>query len=201
MERDLSIRSLTEATTLKALAHPLRWDLLEALAVHGPLTATEAAELVGESPANCSWHLRQLAKYGLVEEDPSGSGRRRPWRRTGEGMEWHGSEQDPEVEAASQALTDVFLEREFGLIKTAMRRPQPEGWVDHAVATQTITWLTHEELDALGNQLHELLGQYRGRVSDPSLRPPDSRPIRLLTIAAADDRLLPTTGPSGGQHA
>ena len=53
---------------MRALAHPVRLALLEVLADEGRLTATEAGERIGESPANASFHLRQLAKYGFVEE-------------------------------------------------------------------------------------------------------------------------------------
>ena len=62
---------------MRALAHPVRLALLEVLADAGQLTATEAGERIGESPANASFHLRQLAKYGFVEEaegEPAASG-------------------------------------------------------------------------------------------------------------------------------
>lgn len=65
---------------LRALAHPVRQRLLRALAAAGTATATELAEQVGESPPNCSWHLRQLARYGFVTEAGGGPGRKRPWR-------------------------------------------------------------------------------------------------------------------------
>src|SRR4030088_3589210 len=70
----------TDPRALRALAHPLRLRLLELLVLRGPMTATEAADLLGESPANCSFHLRTLAKYGYVEEAGGGRGRQRPWR-------------------------------------------------------------------------------------------------------------------------
>ena len=73
-------RELTDPRAMRAMAHPVRLALMEALNHHGQLTATEAAEHVGESPSNCSFHLRQLAKYGFVEEAEGGTGRRRPWR-------------------------------------------------------------------------------------------------------------------------
>src|ERR1700728_488216 len=75
------LRRIADAPTMRAMAHPVRLALLEALGRHEPLTATEAAEVVGESPSACSFHLRMLAKYGLVEDAGGGSGRRRPWRR------------------------------------------------------------------------------------------------------------------------
>ena len=79
-------RELTDPRAMRAMAHPVRLSLLEALNHHGQLTATEAAEHVGESPSNCSFHLRQLAKYGFVEEAEGGTGRQRPWRVVHVGM-------------------------------------------------------------------------------------------------------------------
>ena len=71
---DLPVRDIADARSMRALAHPLRLRLLEYLALRGPLTATQCAELVGESPASCSFHLRQLAKYGFVEAGPASVG-------------------------------------------------------------------------------------------------------------------------------
>src|ERR1700683_4333725 len=72
--------NLTNPKAIRALAHPVRWALLEALGQAGTLTATQASEMLGESPANCAFHLRTLAKYGFIEEAGGGRGRERPWR-------------------------------------------------------------------------------------------------------------------------
>jgi len=200
MERDPSIRKIEDAQALKALAHPLRMDLLEAVTFNGALTATEVAEIVGESPANCSWHLRQLAKYGYLEEVPGARGRQRPWRRTSSGMQWDDTAEDPEVEEASRALTDVFVNREVGRIQEAMHRPQPAGWEEHAIAIQSITWLTADELDVLTDELTGVLMRHRGRIENPDERPASSRPVRLLALGAPDDRLQPSR-PPGDPHA
>lgn len=69
-------RTLTDPQSLRALGHPVRLALLEAL-LAGPLTATQAGEIIGESPTTCSFHLRQLARYGFVEEAGGGAGRTR----------------------------------------------------------------------------------------------------------------------------
>jgi hypothetical protein len=63
-----------------ALAHPLRAALLGLLREHGTLTSTEAARLLGQSSGLCSFHLRQLARYGYIEEAAKAQGRVRPWR-------------------------------------------------------------------------------------------------------------------------
>lgn len=202
MERDLSVQTLSDAKALRALAHPLRLDLMEAISVHGSLCATEAAEIVGESPANCSWHLRQLAKYGYLEEVPGTSGRQRPWRRTGTGLHWEDSDADPDVEAASHALTNVFIDRHIERIKRARDRRQPDGWQDAALAVQAVTWLTVEENAELNEQISRLVLAHKERVADPAKRPPGARPIRVIALSVADDSLGSSrTGNDGGDHA
>lgn len=183
------VRTVDDAASLRALAHPCRLALLEALAVHGELTATEAADLVGESPANCSWHLRQLAKHGFIEEVPGATGRQRPWRKVGTVMEWHPSGADPAADEAARALTRVFMQRQFALITEAMGRPQPAGWTDAVMATQAITWLTEDEIRALEDAVFALVTAHRVRVADPATRPPGARPVRILALGVADDSL------------
>src|SRR5580704_4658774 len=74
-----TVTRLTDAKALRAYAHPVRMALVGLLRTEGPLTATRAAELLGESSGTCSFHLRQLAKYGLVEA-AGGGGRSRGGR-------------------------------------------------------------------------------------------------------------------------
>lgn len=62
------------------LAHPVRAALLELVRERGTLTSTEAARQLGHSSGLCSFHLRQLARYGYLEEADHGRGRVRPWR-------------------------------------------------------------------------------------------------------------------------
>ena len=104
-------RELTDPLTMRALAHPVRLAILEALTHHGSLTATEVAEHVGESPSNCSFHLRQLAKYGFVEEAEGGTGRRRPWRVVTIGTSFTDVHEDTETALAASNLSRVIVER------------------------------------------------------------------------------------------
>src|SRR5919204_4483228 len=104
---------LTDPRALRALAHPTRLMLIGLLRSEGPLTATRAGELIGQSAASCSFHLRQLAKYGLVEEAGGGHGRERPWRATAMFTEWPEIGDSPETDAASQLLSTVVAERYF----------------------------------------------------------------------------------------
>ena len=80
---------ITDPQVMRALAHPARIEIMEYLASTGAgVTATECAEIVGLSPSATSYHLRELAKYGLVEQAPSrGDGRERVWRSASAGCE------------------------------------------------------------------------------------------------------------------
>src|ERR1700748_927844 len=88
--RGRTVTQLTDPRALRAYAHPGRMALLGLLRREGPLTATRAAELLGESSGTCSFHLRQLAKYGLVEEAGGGTGREKPWRAGTTWARWGG---------------------------------------------------------------------------------------------------------------
>src|SRR3954452_7275185 len=142
---------VTDPKAMRALAHPVRIALLEALTEHPQLTATEAGEIVGASPANASFHLRQLAKYGFVEEADGGSGRRRPWRRKQLGMTFTEVHDDPETAAAARELSRTwshrYLERaERGLEEN---RSLPEEWRRVTGWNQMALYLTPEELGEL----------------------------------------------------
>src|SRR5215475_13569317 len=105
-----TVTRLTDPKALRALAHPLRLQLVGQLRVHGQLTATQAGELLGESSASCSFHLRQLAKYGLVEEAGGGHGRERPWRATAMLTDVAEIADNPEFDAAAQLFRSIVLE-------------------------------------------------------------------------------------------
>jgi DNA-binding transcriptional ArsR family regulator len=71
----------SEILALRALAHPLRLRLLELAAAEGSVTTSLASERTGESSANCSFHLRLLARHGfLVGAAGARDRRERPWR-------------------------------------------------------------------------------------------------------------------------
>ena len=181
---------ITDARTLRALAHPLRLDLLEAVTVHGPLTATQAAEIVGESPANCSWHLRQLAKHGLIESAPGADGRERPYQRT-RPVTWSNTDpsSDPAFIAAADAAQSALLAREFEHLARAQSAPPWPGWETAGTVSTMITWLTADELAEVSRHIFETIAVHMDRLEDPTLRPPGSRPVRLMGIAFPDDSL------------
>lgn len=192
-------RRITDAADLKALAHPLRMDLLERLIGEGPQTATRLAEALGQSPSNCSWHLRKLAEHGFVEEAPGGSGRNRPWQAASRGLTWGESAEDPESSAAGRALTDVLIGRELEKLRQAREAEQdePPEWRDVTEVYQSGLWLTPEEARELSAGLRDLLHAHIERTFDPALRPAGSRPISLMAWLAVrpDQPLDPARTP------
>jgi DNA-binding transcriptional ArsR family regulator len=175
-------RRLTDPDALKALAHPTRMALLGALVTEGPLTASQAAELVGESPSNCSWHLRRLAEHGFVREAEGGTGRNRPWEAAQQGLEWdEGEVADPAARVAADTLTDALLDREVQRLRAARANPDesPE-WLAATGITQSQLWLTVEEAAEVSRRMQELMFEHGERHGDPSKRPEGARLVSLV---------------------
>jgi DNA-binding transcriptional ArsR family regulator len=179
-------RQIDDAVTLRALAHPVRLALIEHLSIRGPLTATEAAQLVGESPSACSFHLRQLAKYGFVEEAGDGTGRRRPWRMTRIGMAVDPDAPDPAARRAGAEVVALLRSRQLERYRrwTRERADWPEAWRRAAIDDEYAFWVTPEELDALHEELGaRLFALGKARLSDPASRPEGALPVELLLLA------------------
>jgi predicted transcriptional regulator len=144
---------LTDPKAMRALAHPLRIQLLRALTGE-PKTATQCAELVGESPQSCSYHLRTLAKYGFVEHAEAPNGKERPWRKVSTGLNWS-PDTDPE---AARALSATFLDRDFGLLREYLADPA-ETWPEPMYSQMTLR-LTYAEAEELNAKLFDLFEPY-----------------------------------------
>ena len=183
--------NLTDPKAIRALAHPVRWALLEALGQAGTLTATQASEMLGESPANCAFHLRTLAKYGFVEEAGGGRGRERPWRQSYDGMSWQMRTDDPQASEAAEALEQVWLDRALTRARhglTAMAR-WPKGLEDSLGAMTSRLYVTPAEADELFTEISEVFERLVGMRHrfadrrDPKLRPADAVPVEFVLMA------------------
>ena len=184
---------MTDPRALRALAHPLRLSLLTLLRTEGPLTATQAGQLLGESSASCSFHLRQLAKYGLAEEAGGGRGRERPWRATAMLTDVSAVAESPELAAASGLFRSIVAERYYDAMMSWLEsRPgEPEEWQQAALFGDLFVYLTAAELTELGQQVDLLLYRYLDRTTRPELRPPGARLVSYIHMAA------PYQGPGG----
>ena len=192
-----SLRNISDARTMRALAHPVRIALFETLVLRGAMTATEVGELIGESPTTCSFHLRQLAKYGFVEEAGGGKGRARPWRVTSVGMSFSSAHDDPEVEIAADLLLRLFRERQLERYRTWVQTSgsYPRPWREAAGDSEYFFYLTAGELRELNDELSTLLlSRYQERITDPAQRPAGAAPVELLLF------FYPIDHPAASQY-
>ncbi len=185
-EPNPELQTVSDARTMRALAHPVRIALMEALILGGAMTATQVGERIGESPTTCSFHLRQLAKYGLVEEAGGGRGRARPWRPTGIGLGLATAPEDTETQVAAAALIRLVRERQLERYRTWLQTSvgYPRRWRDAADDSSYIFFLTVEELEQLNKDLSAMLMPlFLERMADPSKRPAGSVPVELLLFS------------------
>jgi DNA-binding transcriptional ArsR family regulator len=186
MRREIEIR---DPSALRALAHPIRIRLLGLLRREGAMTASEAGRRLAESSGSTSYHLRQLARYDLVEETGTGRGRERPWRATAVFTSWPDVPDTPELEAASQEFARFLLGRYVERLEQWIERTpdEPTEWREAAAFGDTMLYLTAAELAALRDRLGDLAEPYLDRLGHPELRPDDARPISFLRLAVPHD--------------
>lgn len=178
---------------LKALAHPLRVRMFEALVLDGPATATQLAERFGESSGATSYHLRQLARQGFIEDDPDrGNARDRWWKAARRGwtlpaFDFH---RRPETRDHAAVLLHELargrLERLTTWFETFHR--WGEEWVEASTDADARLRLTRDELANLTEDLREVYDRYvelDGSREDP----PEAALISLQVYA------FPVEGP------
>jgi predicted ArsR family transcriptional regulator len=174
---------ITDARTIRALAHPLRVRLVELIRRDGEITASRAAELLDDSPGNMSWHLQTLAKYGFIEEAGGGRGRSRPWRMTRESESFDTAGSDAEAAAAGEALERTTVERMSERMREwwMRRRDYPIEWRRAAFMANSVAYLTADELAAMTEEIVAVYSRYRDR-ADRAQRPPGALPVELFAV-------------------
>jgi DNA-binding transcriptional ArsR family regulator len=182
--------AVREAVSIRALSHPLRLRLLEVLSLEGAATATRCAELVGESVASCSFHLRTLARHGFIERAPSET-RERPYRLAGVTQSIEPRPDDAEAELAQRGFNRAFLDWEFSRLRARLTASAPAPWSGLQQTNGSTMWLTPEELRDLNAELTRVATRWIHRIEDPAQRPEGSRAVRLFTATT----LLPVAEP------
>ncbi|MBN6054760.1 helix-turn-helix domain-containing protein, partial [Nonomuraea sp. RK-328] len=177
---------------MRAFAHPVRLALHELLMRAGATTAADAAREVGISQALASYHLRQLARYGFVEQAEARDERERPWKVTSLTQEWPDAESSPEASAARGLLEQVIAERALSRLAEWQERRMDESdaWRKVGGIGSSYLYVTPDELASLDAAINRLLEPLMARIADPSERPEGARPVLLTTLLAP----LPETG-------
>ncbi len=151
---------LTDPDVLETLAHPVRLDVLTYLIADGPATASQCARAVGDTPSNCSYHVRMLARHGLVEPVASSDGRTRPWRATITGF---AIEPDPDPDtpggrgAAAVMAASVASDQRRLRDYLEHRDEVSSSWREADVYSGYTLRITPRELERLATQLDALI--------------------------------------------
>ncbi len=179
--------------SIRALAHPARLAIIDALATGEELTATQCAELTGLSPSATAYHLKLLEQYGLAETAaPRPDRRERPWRATGRQVQTDLDISAPAGASAAAAVVAAHIDmtRAIAVEFTAAGHAEPEQWRDAAVLNNADLWLTVEEFQRVGKDLGAVIAPYRRRT-----RPAGSRQVRVMNVVVPRRRARPEPGP------
>jgi DNA-binding transcriptional ArsR family regulator len=180
-------RLLDDPVAIRALAHPLRHDLMSIIGRLGKATTADAARELGISHGLASHHLRQLAKYGFVEQVAGKDRRERPWRLVATSYTWGRARETAEGSAAVDVLEQLTAERAVGaLLDWQQRRADwPAGWRDHTGLGESTVWLTQAELAEITDAMDALLLRYVDErpLDDVASRPEGSVPVTFTLLA------------------
>jgi DNA-binding transcriptional ArsR family regulator len=184
--------------SIRALAHPARLAIINALATGDELTATQCAELAELSPSATAYHLKLLERYGFAEPAPPRADRReRPWRATGRRTTVDLDSSTPAGASAASAVAAAYFDttRALALEFAAGEHAEPEQW-RNAALSNTDLWLTVEEVERVSHELEAVLEPLRGRAlrGEP---PAGSRRVRVMNVVVPHPRTHPRPVPRG----
>ncbi|TXS55380.1 ArsR/SmtB family transcription factor [Streptomyces sp. t39] len=167
-----TVRTL-DPHSLRGLAHPLRMRLLAALRHDGPATASQLASLLGESSGATSYHLRQLAAHGFVEDAPErGKGRERWWRAATDGTRFSDSlltDPDPAVRGAADLFIHEIATTHTQEVATWLgtQHQWPDEWRRSSDLSDFTLRLTPDQARELNERVHALIDTYREAAPAP----------------------------------
>ena len=178
--------TISDPRTIKALAHPARLAVIDALFGGGEMTATECAHLAGLTPSAMSYHLRALEKWGIVERaETSADGRERPWRAAGRGLRVDSAQPRASAVAEAVLVNDLLDRTRHDVLEwLAADRDRQGRWAKLASVGSGIYWLTTDEAQALNEAVNgwlvKLGPEARGR-------PDGSQRVRVAFVLVPTD--------------
>ena len=183
--------TVRDPAVMRAMAHPARLAILEYLFAGHEATATECAEVSGLSPSATSYHLRELAKAGLIEEAPGrGDGRERVWRRRTTVVNVNpDNPASPEAREATMTLLTAVLDHDDAQARRWFAQTSAESgpFADASGIYRTRVLVTAEELQSLVDQLLGVIDPYGpSRRTDP---PEGARRIAILLRVVPTDEV------------
>jgi len=163
---------VTDVRALRALSHPLRGKLLAHLRTYGPSTATRLGQELGESSGSTSYHLRQLATYGFVEElRDEGNARDRWWRARHRSTHFDAAAflADPGGREAVDELTHRQLGQQQRLLANYVEESRTFGdeWRAAASLNDWALHLSPAAVHELAEELNAVISRWRATREEP----------------------------------
>jgi DNA-binding transcriptional ArsR family regulator len=160
---------MLDARSLRGLAHPLRVRMLWLLQTDGPATATILADRLGERTGTTSWHLRELASWGFIEEvSDRGNKRERWWRPSGGGVSLNAAQlmEDPESAGPAWVFLQALLGEHFEGAARFMSEQWSKEWREAWILSTARLRLAPAALQRLKDELEAVLVRYGGKDDD-----------------------------------
>jgi DNA-binding transcriptional ArsR family regulator len=167
-----------DVSAVRALAHPLRLRLLDLLRFDGPATATILARRLGESSGSTSYHLRQLARHGYIENAPHQGGRERWWRYREQRAVIE--EVDGGGQSSRRLLGELLSREAYALDGYLVASERDPAWDEAAFFRSKALRLTAAELAELRDAILTTLARFRNADSDDAAR--GTLPVRFLAL-------------------
>ncbi|MBV8931437.1 MAG: helix-turn-helix transcriptional regulator [Kutzneria sp.] len=161
------------------LAHPVRAALLRLLTERATLTSTEAASELGASSGLCSFHLRQLAKHGVLEEVTGVRGRVRPWR-----LRQRGAAEPERFDRLARDLEDEGYQRWL-----RVRGDASAAW-RHDEAFSAVLHLRPDEIAEVAAEIKAVVARH-ARCSPRRGTGPIAGVVRLFPLLPEDETPCP----------
>lgn len=180
--RDIS-RISPDAMALRALAHPQRMRMLGLLRMEGPATATGLAARLGLNSGATSYHLRQLARHGFIEEDAErGTGRDRWWRARHETTSVLNGEENEDALDAGIAFAQAALSNQIGQMRRALERhgQLSPDWRKASTISDFTMPMTAVQAAAVLEKLHAVL--WEAMASAPPMGEPQAEGVEPVTF-------------------
>ncbi|WP_392756674.1 ArsR/SmtB family transcription factor [Streptomyces sp. LN590] len=195
-----------DAKGLRALAHPVRVQLVGLLRKYGPSTATRLAERLGVNSGTASYHLRQLGAAGFVQEDTERGNARERWWRSVHQRTWFNDPNltDREPEAALAYLQSVAASYTLRTQQTLNElQTMPRAWRDNFDMSNWALRLTPEETAALNQEFRDVIARYRPETPEAVASAPEGaeRVGVIMHVLPELDAPAASADPSSPQKA
>jgi DNA-binding transcriptional ArsR family regulator len=174
--------AVRDPRAMRALANPLRLQLLALLRRDGPHSVGELSTLADAAPGSVSYHLATLEQFGFVEQAPelARDGRERWWRAAHDSTNYEPAEllADPESAAAGRGMRQAFLQGHLvEQLALEAEAALPTEWVTAATSGDTLAYLTPAQLAELSAEVEALAEKWNRRREDAE---PGAVPVRFI---------------------